>query len=38
MCIRDRNTIMDAVRSGQLGKIVDIVDTDDGERVEIFVE
>ena len=35
---KELNTIMDAVRSGQLGKIVDIVDTDDGERVEIFVE
>jgi Asp-tRNA(Asn)/Glu-tRNA(Gln) amidotransferase B subunit len=35
---KELNTIMDAVRSGQLGKIVDIVDADDGERVEIFVE
>ncbi|MFO7663215.1 MAG: hypothetical protein R6X18_11570 [Chloroflexota bacterium] len=30
--------IMDAIRSGQQGKIMDIVDDDDGERVEIFVE
>lgn len=32
------DSIMDAVRSGQLGKIIDIVDAEDGERVEIFVE
>ena len=32
------NSIMDAVRSGQLGKIMDITDDEDGERVEIFVE
>jgi len=30
--------VLEAVRSGQLGKIVDIVDAEDGERVEIFVE
>ena len=30
--------VLEAVRSGQLGKIVDIVDVEDGERVEIFVE
>jgi hypothetical protein len=30
--------ILDAVRSGQLGKVMDIVDEEDGERVEIFVE
>ncbi len=30
--------IMDAVRSGQLGKVMDITDEEDGERVEIFVE
>ena len=35
---KELNTIMEAVRSGQLGKVIDIVDTDDGERVEIFVE
>ena len=35
---KELNTIMDAVRSGQLGKIVDIVDAEDSERVEIFVE
>ena len=32
------DSIMDAVRSGQQGKIMDIVDAEDGERVEIFVE
>lgn len=31
-------SIMDAVRSGQLGKVMDITDEEDGERVEIFVE
>ena len=30
--------ILDAVRSGQLGKVMDITDEEDGERVEIFVE
>jgi hypothetical protein len=35
---KDMNTIMEAVRSGQLGKVIDIVDAEDGERVEIFVE
>ena len=35
---KELNTIMDAVRSGQLGKIVDIVDAEDSERVKIFVE
>jgi hypothetical protein len=34
----DYNTIMEAIRSGQQGKVIDITDTDDGERVEIFVE
>jgi hypothetical protein len=32
------DSIMEAVRSGQLGKIMDITDEEDGERVEIFVE
>ncbi len=31
-------TIMDAIRSGQQGKIMDIYDDEDGEHVEIFVE
>jgi hypothetical protein len=30
--------IMEAIRSGQQGKIMDIVDEEDGEHVEIFVE
>jgi hypothetical protein len=30
--------IMEAVRSGSQGKIVDVVDEEDGERVEIYVE
>ncbi len=30
--------VMDAVRSGQMGKIVDVHDDRDGERVEVFVE
>ena len=31
-------TIMEALRSGMTGKIVDVVDEKDGEHVEIFVE
>lgn len=34
----DMNTIMDALRSGMTGKIIDVVDEKDGEHVEIFVE
>ena len=34
----DFNEIMAAIRSGSEGKIVDVVDEDDGERVEIYVE
>jgi len=30
--------IMEAVRSGSQGKIVDVVDEEDGERVEIYIE
>lgn len=30
--------IMEAVRTGQQGKIIDVFDEEDGERVEIFVE
>jgi hypothetical protein len=30
--------IMDAIRSGQQGKIIDVEDEESGERVEIFVE
>lgn len=34
----DMNTIMEALRSGVTGKIIDVVDEKDGEHVEIFVE
>ncbi len=30
--------IMEAIRSGQQGKIIDVMDEEDGEHVEIFVE
>ena len=29
---------MEAVRSGVTGKLVDVIDDEDGEHVEIFVE
>ena len=34
----DMSTIMEALRSGMTGKIVDVTDEQDGEHVEIFVE
>jgi hypothetical protein len=34
----DMTQLMDAVRSGVTGKLVDVVDEEDGEHVEIFVE
>lgn len=34
----DLGQLMEAVRSGQQGKVVDILNDEDGERVEIFVE
>jgi hypothetical protein len=34
----DMSTIMEALRSGMTGKIIDVVDEKDGEHVEIFVE
>lgn len=34
----DFDEIMEAIRSGVQGRIVDIVDEEDGERVEIFIE
>jgi hypothetical protein len=34
----DMSNVMDAVRSGVTGKIIDVVDDDDGEHVEIYVE
>jgi hypothetical protein len=30
--------LMDALRAGMTGKIIDVVDDEDGEHVEIFVE
>lgn len=34
----DWQQIADAINSGMIGKIIDVVDEQDGERVEIFVE
>jgi len=34
----DAEQILDAIRSGVVGKIAEIEDNDDGERIEIFVE
>jgi hypothetical protein len=34
----DFDVLMKAVKSGQQGKVMDLVDDDEGERVEIFVE
>lgn len=34
----DMSTITEALRSGMTGKIVDVINDDDGEHVEIFVE
>jgi hypothetical protein len=34
----DFEDVMTAIRHGQRGKILDVEDEDDGERVEIFVE
>ena len=34
----DFDEIMEAIRSGAQGKIVDMVNEEDGERVEIFIE
>jgi len=34
----DMSTIMEALRSGMTGKILDVIDDKDGEHVEIFVE
>lgn len=30
--------IMEAIRSGEQGKVIDVTDSEDGERVEIFLE
>lgn len=34
----DMSNVMDAIRSGATGKIIDVTDDEDGEHVEIFVE
>ena len=34
----DIQQITEAINSGMTGKIIDVVDDDDGEHVEIFVE
>ena len=34
----DMSTITEALRSGMTGRIVDVIDEQDGEHVEIFVE
>lgn len=34
----DMSNVMDALRSGVTGKIIDVVDEDDGEHVEIYIE
>jgi hypothetical protein len=34
----DMSNVMDSIRMGVTGKIIDVVDEEDGEHVEIFVE
>ena len=34
----DMSNVMDAMRSGVTGKIIDVIDDEDGEHVEIFIE
>jgi hypothetical protein len=34
----DFNELIQAVRSGQQGKVVDVMNNEEGERIEIFVE
>ena len=34
----DMSQVMDALRSGVTGKIIDVIDEEDGEHVEIYVE
>ncbi|MEW6029295.1 MAG: SHOCT-like domain-containing protein [Chloroflexota bacterium] len=34
----DMNNVMNALRSGMTGKIIDVMDEKDGEHVEIYVE
>lgn len=34
----ENEDLMEAVRSGEVGKIIDVYDEDDGEHVEVFIE
>ena len=34
----DTSNVMDAMRSGVTGKIIDVMDDEDGEHVEIYIE
>lgn len=34
----DMSNVMDAIRTGMTGKIIDVTDEEDGEHVEIYVE
>jgi hypothetical protein len=34
----DMSNVLEAVRSGTTGKIIDVIDDEDGEHVEIYVE
>ncbi len=34
----DPNALMDMIRSGEVGQIVDVFDEEDGEHVEVFIE
>ena len=34
----DMSAMMDAIRSGATGKIIDVVDDEDGEHIEIYVD
>ena len=34
----DLNEILEAIRSGSQGRIVEVEDAEDGERVEVFIE
>ncbi|OQX65668.1 MAG: hypothetical protein B5M51_00085 [Anaerolinea sp. 4484_236] len=34
----DMSNVMDALQSGMTGKIIDVMDDEDGEHVEIFIE
>jgi hypothetical protein len=34
----DPNDLMEWVRSGEVGQIVDVYDEEDGEHVEVFIE